>query len=199
MKTYRVAILGCRGRGTAAARAYHAHPRTEIVGLCDSDKSLLNQRQAKWGITAGYTDVNHLLGAVKPDAVAVAVPNVYHHDIVLKAIAAGCHVLCEKPIGMTVAETVNMYEKARLRDVRHMTAFTYRFVPSLRYIKHLVDEGKLGEIRHARFQRLQDWGENSVGWRQYRRMAASGELVFSGIAHSSMVWMMKLESMLQTL
>ena len=156
-------------------------PGVEIVGLCDSDKSLLNQRQAKWGITAGYTDVNHLLGAVKPDAVAVAVPNVYHHDIVLKAISAGCHVLCEKPIGMTVTETVNMYEKARLRDVRHMTAFTYRFVPSLRYIKHLVDEGKLGEIRHARFQRLQDWGENSVGWRQYRRMSASGELGDMGI------------------
>lgn len=35
MKTYRIAILGCRRRGTAAARAYHAHPRTEIVGLCD--------------------------------------------------------------------------------------------------------------------------------------------------------------------
>ena len=42
MKTYRVAILGCRGRGTAAARAYHAHPRTEIVALCDLVQDLLD-------------------------------------------------------------------------------------------------------------------------------------------------------------
>lgn len=155
-------------------------PGVRIAGLCDLDESLLNQRQAEWGIS-GYTDVNRFLNDVKPDAVVVAVPNVYHHDIVLKAIAAGCHVLCEKPIGMTVTETVNMYETARLNDIRHMTAFTYRFVPSMRYMKHLVDEGQLGEIRHARFQRLQDWGENSVGWRQYRRMSATGELGDMGI------------------
>ena len=42
MKTYRVAVLGCRGRGTAAARAYHAHPRTEIVALCDLEQDRLD-------------------------------------------------------------------------------------------------------------------------------------------------------------
>ena len=156
-------------------------PGVEIAGLCEVDEDLLARRQAQWGVAAGFTDVDRFLAAVKPDAVTVAVPNVYHRDIVLKAIAAGCHVLCEKPIGMTVAETVDMYESARDAGVRHMTAFTYRFVPGMRYLKHLVDEGQLGEIRHARFQRLQDWGERSVGWRQYRRMAATGELGDMGI------------------
>ena len=156
-------------------------PGVEIAGLCEVDEDLLARRQTQWNIAAGFTDVDRFLAAVKPDAVAVAVPNVYHHGIVLKVVAAGCHVLCEKPIGMTVAETVDMYEAARGAGVRHMTAFTYRFVPGMRYLKHLVDEGHLGEIRHARFQRLQDWGEHSVGWRQYRRMAATGELGDMGI------------------
>ncbi len=156
-------------------------PGVDIAGLCEVDERLLAHRQAQWGIARGYTDVDRFLAVVKPDAVAVAVPNVYHHGIVLKAVAAGCHVLCEKPIGMTVAETVDMYESARDAGVRHMTAFTYRFVPGMRYLKHLVDEGHLGQIRHARFQRLQDWGEHSVGWRQYRRMAATGELGDMGI------------------
>ncbi len=153
----------------------------EIAGLCEADEDLLKRRQAQWAVAAGFTDLDRFLAAVKPDAVVVAVPNVYHHGIVLRAIRAGCHVLCEKPIGMTIAETEEMYASARAAGVRHMTAFTYRFVPGMRYLKHLVDTGQLGEIRHARFQRLQDWGERSVGWRQYRRMAATGELGDMGI------------------
>ena len=137
-------------------------PGVEIAGLCEVDADLLARRQAQWSVAAGFTDVDRFLDAVRPDAVAVAVPNVYHRDIVLKAVGAGCHVLCEKPIGMTVAETVDMYESARDAGVRHMTAFTYRFVPGMRYLKHLVDKGDLGTIRHARFQRLQDWG--SIPW-----------------------------------
>lgn len=57
MKTYRVAILGCRGRGTAAARAYHAHPRTEIVALCDLVQDLLDTLGDELGVAARYTDL----------------------------------------------------------------------------------------------------------------------------------------------
>tara|TARA_B100000029_G_scaffold389840_1_gene386405 strand:+ start:110321 stop:111418 length:1098 start_codon:yes stop_codon:yes gene_type:complete len=156
-------------------------PGVEIVGLCEVNKPLLSERQKQWNITEGYTDIDSFLKHVKPEAVAISVPNVYHHDLVLKAIGAGCHVLCEKPIGMTIKEASNMYKAARNRGVRHMTAFTYRFVPGMRYLKQIVDEGKLGDIRHARFQRLQDWGDDYVGWRQYRRMAAMGELGDMGI------------------
>ncbi len=177
--------IGLIGLGTVCEYVHYPGfsriPGVEIAGLCEVDEDLLARRQAQWGVTAGYTELDRFLSAVRPDAVAVAVPNVYHHGIVLSAVRAGCHVLCEKPIGMTVAETVEMYESARDAGVRHMTAFTYRFVPGMRYLKHLVDEGRLGEIRHARFQRLQDWGERSVGWRQYRRMAATGELGDMGI------------------
>ena len=177
--------IGLIGLGTVCEMVHYPGfsriPGVEIAGLCEVDEDLLARRQAQWNIAAGFTDVDRFLADVNPDAVTVAVPNAYHHGIVLKAVRAGCHVLCEKPIGMTVAETVDMYEAARGAGVRHMTAFTYRFVPGMRYLKHLVDEGRLGEIRHARFQRLQDWGEHSVGWRQYRRMAATGELGDMGI------------------
>ena len=57
MKTYRVAILGCRARGTAAARAYHAHPRTEIVGLCDLVQERLDALGDELGVAARYTDM----------------------------------------------------------------------------------------------------------------------------------------------
>src|SRR5439155_2556675 len=111
----------------------------------------------------------------KPDAVVIATHRAYHRPLILQALDAGCHVICDKPLGMNYPETVEIYQAARASGRRHMTAFTYRFVPAMTYLRHLVRQGELGEIRHARFQRLQDWGESAIGWRQYRDMAGSGE------------------------
>ena len=97
------------------------------------------------------------------------------------ALGAGLHVLCEKPLGMDLAEAMEIYRLAAASGRRHMTAFTYRFVPAMAYLKSLVEAGRLGRVRHARIQRLQDWGERAIGWRQYRRLAGLGELGDMGI------------------
>ena len=60
--------------------------------------------------------------------------------------------------------------------VRHMTAFTYRFVPAMRYLSHLIKRGDLGQLYHYRSCRLQDWGTRNLGWRQVKKLAGSGEL-----------------------
>ncbi len=151
-------------------------PGVDIVGLCDADPTLLAQRGEEWEVGAQYGDVERMLSEVKPDAVVVATPNCEHKALVLGALGAGCHVLCEKPLELDVAETVEMYRAAERLGRRHMTAFTYRFVPGMRYLASLVREGALGEIYHARLQRLQDWPDHSLGWRQYRAMAGSGQL-----------------------
>ena len=113
---------------------------------------------------------------IKPDAVVIATPNCTHKSLILKAFASGSHVLCEKPLGKNLQETKEILEVAQKTQLRHMTAFTYRFVPAMNYIRHLVRTGALGEIRHERFHRLQDWGERAIGWRQYYLQAGSGEL-----------------------
>ena len=59
MKNYRIAILGCRGRGTAAARAYHQHPRTEVVGLCDLIPERLETLGGELGVAARGSIVGH--------------------------------------------------------------------------------------------------------------------------------------------
>jgi predicted dehydrogenase len=69
-----------------------------------------------------------------------------------------------------------MYEAARDGKVVHMTAFTYRFAPSMRYLRHLLKSGKLGTPRHFRSQRFLDWPETSWGWRQYKDKAGAGDL-----------------------
>lgn len=182
MKDLRVGLMGVGG---VCAFVHYPGleriPGVEIAGLCDPDADLLAQRQREWEVDHIYQDSEAFLAEVQPDAVVIATPNKFHKPLIFQALDAGCHVLCEKPLGMNLAETIEIYERAKASGKVHMMAFTYRFVPALHYIRHLVHSGELGEIRHARFQRLQDWGESAIGWRQYKDMAGSGELGDMGI------------------
>jgi predicted dehydrogenase len=110
------------------------------------------------------------------DAVIVATPNFLHAPIVLAAVSAGKHVLCEKPLALDFATAKQMYDFAEVAGVRHMTAFTYRFVPAMRYMKHLIAAGDIGTPWHFRAQRFQDWADRPLGWRQVKQLAGSGEL-----------------------
>ena len=159
--------VGLVGTGGVCAGVHYPGlrliPGVEIAGICEPDEALRQKRQAEWGIAAAFERLDALLDAVAPDAVCIAVPNVYHYELIVQALDAGCHVLCEKPLGMDFAQTREIYARGKASGRRHMTAFTYRFVPAMNYIRHLVQTGALGPIRHARFQRLQDWGECAIG------------------------------------
>ena len=182
MSSMRIGLIGVGGIcGKVHYPGLKLIDGVEVAGLCDPNEELLSARSEEWEIKTAYTDSQRFLAEVKPEAVVIATPNVFHKELIFQAIAAGCHVLCEKPLGMNLAETVEIYEAAKKAGVRHMMAFTYRYVPAMNYIRHLVRSGALGEIRHARFQRLQDWGERAIGWRQYKNMAGSGELGDMGI------------------
>ncbi|HEV2656732.1 MAG TPA: Gfo/Idh/MocA family oxidoreductase [Ktedonobacteraceae bacterium] len=151
-------------------------PQAEIVALCDSDSERLQQRAKEYNVARTYATYEELLQDPAVDAVVIATPTLLHAPIALAAIAAGKHVLVEKQLGMTYGETVQMYEAARSAGVQHMTAFTYRFVPAMRYLKHLVGQGTIGLPRHLRVARIQDFPEVDLGWRQHRSLAGSGEV-----------------------
>jgi predicted dehydrogenase len=148
----------------------------EIVALCDNQPDRLKQVAQEYGVTDTFIEYERLLQHPAVDAVVIATPTVLHAPIALAAIAAGKHVLVEKQLGMSYAETVLMHEAAAAAGVRHMTAFTYRFVPAMRYLKHLVGQGAIGLPRQLRIARLQDFREGYLGWRQHRALAGSGEV-----------------------
>ncbi|GAC1401844.1 MAG: Gfo/Idh/MocA family oxidoreductase [Ktedonobacteraceae bacterium] len=151
-------------------------PHAEIVALCDNDRERLQQRAKEYKVEHTFSGYEELLQDSAVDAVVVATPTLLHAPIALAAISAGKHVLVEKQLGMNYAETVQMYEAAQSAGVRHMTAFTYRFVPAMRYLKHLVGQGAIGLPRHLRIARIQDFPEADLGWRQRRSLAGSGEV-----------------------
>jgi len=172
-----VGLIGCGGIVLANHLPGLAFcPEAQVVALCDSNPAVLEKASRETGITATYSDYQQLLQHPGLDAVIIATPNYLHAPISLAAIAAGKHVLCEKPIAMNYAESLTMYQAAEAAGVRHMTAFTYRFVPAMRYMTHLAKTGAVGQPWHFRANRFQDWGTRPLGWRQVERLAGSGEL-----------------------
>ncbi len=172
-----VAIVGC-GKIALANHipGFGFCPAAKVVALCDCDQSVLDQARQQTGIDRLYEDYHELTAQKDVHAVVIATPNHLHRPMVLAALAAGKHVLCEKPIAMNTAEAMEMYRAAEAAGVRHMTAFTYRFVPAMAYMSHLVKQGFIGRPYHFRAQRFQDWGSRPLGWRQVRSMAGSGEM-----------------------
>jgi predicted dehydrogenase len=84
-------------------------------------------------------------------------PNNLHADPSILAAQLGKHVLCEKPLGRTAEESKEMWDAVEKAGVKHMVAFNYRFVPAVRLIRNLIDEGRLGRIYHWRAVYLQEW------------------------------------------
>lgn len=173
----RVAVIGA-----GAVSDYHhvpglrLDPRARLVAACDANAELLEKRKADWGITQVSTDPEVICADPEIDAVIIATPNDTHRPITLAAARHGKHVMCEKPLGLNGAEVRAMYEACRAANVVHMTAFTYRFAPAMRYLRHLLKSGALGTPRHFRSQRFLDWPETSWGWRQYKARAGAGDL-----------------------
>jgi predicted dehydrogenase len=177
MSTLGIAIIGCGGitlQNHLPGLALCAE--TKVVALCDTNPATLEQASRDTGIGVTSTDYEDIVKRDDVHAVIIATPNVAHGPIAQAAIAAGKHVLCEKPLAMNTAEAEIMAEAADEAGVRHMTAFTYRFVPAMRYLAHLIAQGALGQPYHYRSCRLQDWGTRNLGWRQVKALASTGEL-----------------------
>ena len=177
MKNLGVAIVGCGGvtlqnhlPGLALC------PEVRLAALCDADAACLERARQQTGVPVSSTHYEEIVRRDDVHAVIIATPNFTHPPIVLAAIAHGKHVLCEKPLALNHADTLALAAAADRAGVRHMTAFTYRFVPAMRYLGHLIQRGDLGQPYHYRSCRLQDWGTRSVGWRQVKKLAGTGEL-----------------------
>jgi predicted dehydrogenase len=172
-----VAMVGCGG----IALANHLPglalcPNAKVVALCDNDPVVPQRASQQTGVNVTSTKYEEILIRDDVHAIIIATPNFVHAPIALAAIATGKHALCEKPIALNHAESLAMLRAAEKAGVRHMTAFTYRFVPAMRYLAHLVKRGDIGRPYHFRSCRLQDWGTRAVGWRQVAKLAGTGEL-----------------------
>ena len=148
MKIYRVAILGCRGRGTAAARAYHAHPRIELVGLCDLIPERFNTLGDELGVSARFTDLDEMIVQTKPDIVAIPTGTEFHYQLCMRVLEHGVNIEVEKPMCVDLEQADDVIAKAQEKGVRVAVHHQGRVGASMQAIGRAVDEGRIGDIRY---------------------------------------------------
>ena len=149
MQQYRVAILGCRGRGTAAGRAYHQHPRTEVVALCDLVPERLAELGDELGVAARYDDIDRMIEAEAPDIVAIPTGTEFHYPLAMRVLEHGVHIDIEKPICTTLAEADAVLAKAAEKGVQVAVHHQGRSGGALQAVKAAIAEGRVGDLRYV--------------------------------------------------
>ena len=150
MDTYRVAILGCRGRGTAAARAYHAHPRCEVVGLCDLVPDLLETLGDELRVSERFADLDEMIESTEPDVVAIPTGTEFHYDLCKRVLDHGVHIEVEKPMCVDLEQADEILSIAEGKGVRVAVHHQGRVGAAMRTVQRAIGEGRIGDIRHLR-------------------------------------------------
>jgi predicted dehydrogenase len=181
-----VGLVGYKFMGRAHSNAYRQVGRffnlelsPRMRAICGRDEGAVRDAAASLGWEGYETDYRRLLERDDIGLVDVATPGNTHHEIAIAALEAGKHVLCEKPLANTLQEAREMLDAARTADTMNMVSFNYRRAPAVQLAKKLIDEGRLGEIRHWRGAYLQDFildPELPLIWRFRREVAGSGAL-----------------------
>ncbi len=148
MNTYRVAILGCRGRGTAAARAYHTHPRTEIVALCDLIEERRNTLGDEVNVTARFADLDEMIQQTSPDIVAIPTGTEFHYDLCMRVLEHGVHIEVEKPMCVDLVQADAIIAKSEEKGVQVAVHHQGRVGASMQAIARAFNAGKIGELRY---------------------------------------------------
>lgn len=118
----------------------------ELVGIASRDEKVY--RIAKeFDIPKAFVSYEELLKDDDIDAVYIPLPNHLHKEWVEKAAHYGKHVLCEKPVALTVAETIDMINTCAKSNVKFMEAFMYQFHPQHERVRELISEGAIGEVK----------------------------------------------------
>ncbi len=145
----RVAVIGA-GHGSAElARNFAMGNDWELVAICDLDRARAESLAVETGNPAVVTSLDALLTAHDIDAVTIATPARTHHAIAVQAIAAGRHVLLEKPLACSTTEGLEMVTAAESSGTVLMAAHEHCYVPAVLQIRELITAGELGEILYV--------------------------------------------------
>jgi predicted dehydrogenase len=135
-----------------------------IVGVLGSSVSRGAERAAALGIARAYVSLDELLDDPKVQVVHVTSPNVAHYPQVMQILSAGRHVICEKPLAMTAAQSAEMLQKARASGKIAAVCYNTRFYPLNQHAHGMVAAGELGEMRLITGQFHQDWLAKETDW-----------------------------------
>ena len=146
----RTAVTGAGVMGRQHLRALAAIPQAHVVALVDPADGPREETAREFGVAAAYADVRTMLREQSPDYVVVSSPPLFHAEQTVAAFEAGAHVLCEKPLCMSVAEAEAMIGAAVRSGRLFSVGYHHRQRPRYRAMRRFVAEGRLGRVYHTR-------------------------------------------------
>jgi predicted dehydrogenase len=165
----RVAVVGA-GRWAQMAHipGWQREPRAEVVALADVNAEVAGEVAVKFSVPRAVTDYRELLDDPGIDVVDVVTGNQPHFQVSWDALSAGKHVLCEKPVHTDYRKTRDAAALAAERGLRTKLGFTFRYAPAVRYAKHLIDSGFVGEpYIFNGFEQNSQWIDPATPLRQF--------------------------------
>jgi predicted dehydrogenase len=177
----RVGVVGL-GMGRHHVEAFSNHPNAEVVAISDLDPKRLEDIGNQYGVANRYTAFEEMLEKESLDIVGIATPNFLHRPIALAAIAAGCHVFCEKPMAMNAGEAQEMIDAANAAGRRIMIDFSYRFSDQSQALYAEVQKDTLGDVYFGRAVWLRRDGMPGFGgWFGQKDKSGGGPLIDLGV------------------
>lgn len=186
MKEIRVGIIGMGGMANSHMENMSRLEGVRIAALCDSASEAVNRAGDKLGIPAErrFEQYSDLIACEEVDAVLSITPNDVHFGIVKCCLQQGKAIMTEKPFTRTYEEACELNQLYLANPIPSMVGFSYRYVPSFRYARDLIKQGKLGQIRHVFVQYLQSWGvpvyDTPMNWRYRSEITGTGALADLG-------------------
>lgn len=155
MTKLRAAVIGL-GYGRRHIQAFQSLPDVEVAAVVSRDAVRRAQAQADYAIPHGFATLNDLLAQAEVDFVVLCTPDRLHAEQTLLALAAGKHVLCEKPLATTVIDAARVVEQANATGLTLMVGHNYRFMPQYAAIKSKLYDGLIGEPFYGESSYIQD-------------------------------------------
>ena len=149
----KVALIGIGGMGGCHYYNYKSIPEAELIAVADVRTDMAKEK-VKGTDTKVYATMDELLANEKPEMIDICTPSYLHADMAIKALEAGCHVLCEKPMTLSTADAQRVLEAAKKSDKLFMVAHVVRFMAPYMYLRNVIKSGELGKLLRLDMKRI---------------------------------------------
>ncbi len=182
--TVRVGIIGTGFGQRAMLPGFRATSHTDVVAICSGRRERAEAAAREADIPHAFDDYRVMLAQVELDLVCVATPVYLHHPMTLAALEQGCHVICEKPMAMNLAEAREMYARAQDVGVIHVIDHELRFNPTRMRMAELLAEGYIGRVYHVVIQSFTGLrADPKQPWSWWSSLAQGGGGVGASASH----------------
>ena len=166
--------------------------RAKVLAICDVDESRLARMKQEFGVPFTFTSIDKMLEMKELDLVSVVLPNYLHAPVTIKALNAGKHVMCEKPMAMNARQGRKMARAAKASGKKFMMHFNSRFSPEAQVLKEYAESGILGDVYYARTVWNRRRGVPGLGgWFTTKKLSGGGPLIDLGVHRLDLaLWLM---------